>query len=87
MDMACKSCDAKQWVCIDDTLTLWNCINNFKTIFFQYNFMGNVSINNIAPFQITYKFDNESRNFQADTKKCNESYPVIENHSKLTTFK
>lgn len=41
--------------------------------------MGNVSVNTLAPFQINYKYDDESRAFQADTKKCNESYPVIEN--------
>lgn len=39
--------------------------------------MGNVSINDYAPFQINYKYDNPEKAFRADTMKCNEAYPVI----------
>lgn len=39
--------------------------------------MGNVSENDYTPFQINYKLDNPERAFHAETKMCNESYPVL----------
>lgn len=32
--------------------------------------------NPFTPFTINYKYDEPERAFRAETKKCNESYPV-----------
>lgn len=39
--------------------------------------MGNVTLNEYVPFQINYKYDNPEKAFRAETKMCNESYPVL----------
>lgn len=48
----------------------------FRLIFFQFDFMGNVELNDLLPFPIRYKYDKPEIAFHAETKKCNESYPV-----------
>lgn len=78
MDMSCgffdsKTCTAERWVCFDLNLVK---IHMSHKKYFQYNFMGNISENDYTPFQINYKLESPERAFHAETKKCNESYPV-----------
>lgn len=41
-----------------------------------YQYMGNPDGNPFVPFRINYKYDKPEIAFQAETKPCNESYPV-----------
>lgn len=41
-----------------------------------YNFMGDPVENSYVPFPINYKYTNSTKAFRAETKKCNEAYPV-----------
>lgn len=43
--------------------------------------MGNTVDNPYVPFQITYTYNNPERAFVAETKECNESYPVSSTYS------
>lgn len=38
--------------------------------------MGDAEGNPLVPFQINYKVNDDPNAFFAETKKCNESYPV-----------
>lgn len=41
-----------------------------------YKFMGDPDGNPVVPFRINYKYDKPDTAFEAETKRCNESYPV-----------
>lgn len=54
--------------------------------------MGDAENNMLVPFSLNYIYDNPTRAFRADTKKCNESYEVrilyeiLEIHIKSNLF-
>lgn len=61
----------------DTMFLIWfSLLMNVDFPFLQFEFMGNKTSNPFVPFQINYKFSNAENAFQAETKKCNESYPV-----------
>lgn len=46
--------------------------------------MGDAENNYYVPFQIKYKYDDPERAFRAETKQCNEFYPVVTNHLEIS---